>query len=246
MGTIFYFLFLFIFTILFVPVYCLIWAFTILFDKKRIVLHYVSNLLCYMILWLCPLWKIKVEGMENLDKDTTYVIVPNHMSMFDIPLVAQMPIVFRYVTKQEIRQIPFFGLVTKLRGDIAIDRGGLASTKKMLYKCKDLLAKGISIVIFAEGTRSKSGRVEEFKEGAFISARVAKVAVLPVVIDGTWSIINHRGFGLKMPSRLTMKILEPIAASEVASLNIDQLKNRVHSLIVEEHKRMNPEIYKNI
>ncbi len=245
MGTIFYYLFLTIFVVIYVPIFALIWAVTVPFDKKRVVVHYVSDLLSHMILWLCPLWKIEVEGLENVDKDTTYVIIPNHMSMFDIPLTAQIPIVFRYVTKEEVRKVPFIGLVSHLRGDIAIDRGGLASTKQMLYKCKKLLADGISIVIFAEGTRSKSGRVEEFKEGAFISARAARVAILPVVIDGTWGIVNHAGFGLKMPTRLRMKVLEPIPAADVKSMKLGDLKDRVHSVILEEHKKMAPQMYKN-
>lgn len=245
MGTIFYFLFLFIFLIIYLPVYILIWAVTRPFDKKLIVINNVSSLLSYMLLWLCPLWRVTVSGLENVDKDTTYVIVPNHQSMYDIPLVAQIPLLFRYVTKKEVRDIPFINIVTTLRGDIPLDRGGLASAKKMLHTSKKLLSQGISIVIFAEGTRSKTGRVEEFKEGAFISARSAKVAILPVVIDGTWGIVNHKGFGLKMPTSLTMKVLKPIPADQVKSMRLAELKDHVHGMILQEHMKMNPESYNN-
>ncbi|HIS34625.1 MAG TPA: 1-acyl-sn-glycerol-3-phosphate acyltransferase [Candidatus Avirikenella pullistercoris] len=243
LGTIFYFLFLFVFLIVYFPIFALIWLVTLPFDPKKVVLHQASCFLSMMIIRICPLWSIHVSGKEFIDKKQSYVIVSNHQSMLDIPLMVNVPLNFKWVSKKEVYKMPIFGWVLWLRDDIGIERGGLTSTKKMLYKCKHFIEKGLSIVIYPEGTRSKTGRVNAFKEGGFIVAKSSNVPILPVVIDGTWVVSNHMGIGLKMPNRLSLTILEPIPASEVKRLSLKELTQLAHDRILSVHKTLSPDLY---
>lgn len=245
MGTIFYFIFLTIFLVTYMPIFALIWLVTLPFDSKKIVLHHASRFLSGMILWICPLWMVSVKGREFIDRKQSYIVVANHQSMLDIPLLAALPLYFKWVSKKEVYKIPIFGWVLWMRDDIGIERGGLSSTKKMLLEAKKFVKMGLSIVIYPEGTRSKTGRVNKFKEGAFIMAKSAGAPILPIVIDGTWSIGNHLGFGLKMPTRLTINILEPIGLEEVKKLSVSELTAVTHDRILAVHKSVEPALYEN-
>ncbi|MFI3314966.1 MAG: lysophospholipid acyltransferase family protein, partial [Rikenellaceae bacterium] len=172
-------------------------------------------------------------------------IAPNHQSMMDIPLIGTViPQIFRYVAKREVYRIPIIGWVVWLRDDIAIERGGMMSAKKMLKDAKRYISMGVSITIFPEGTRTKSGRVNEFKEGAFIIAKSTSTPILPVVIDGTWAVSNYFGGFLKMPTQFRMTILDPIDSQVVKEKNLKELALYTHDIIYNEHKKLEPELYK--
>lgn len=200
-------------------------------------MHETSRVLSHMIIRICPFWKVEVKGKENISRDQTYIIVANHQSMYDIPLTSHIPLNFKWVSKKEVYKIPIFGWVLWLRGDIGIERGGLSSTKKMLKIARRYIQNKISLVVYAEGTRSKTGRINRFKEGAFIIAKMTGTPILPVVIDGTWIVMNHKGFGLKMPNKFRITILDPIPVEEVKRLDVTELsalcKGRIESVYKE-------------
>ena len=241
MGTILYFTFLCLFLLVYFPIFALIWLVTLPFDKKKVVLDKASYFLSMMIIRICPAWKVEVRGREFVDKAQNYVITSNHQSMLDIPLMANIPLNFRWVAKKEVYKMPIFGWVLWLRNDIGIERGGLSSTKKLLKKSREFLKLGLSIAIFPEGTRSRTGKINAFKEGAFIIAKSSETPILPVVIDGTWIVSNHLGFGLKMPTRLRLTILEPIPASEVKKLSLKELSELTRNRIVSVYEQLAPE-----
>lgn len=245
MGTIFYFIFLLTFLVIYFPILFLIWVFSKPFDKKGIVVHEASRFLSHMIVRICPLWSVSISGREHVDRSKSYVIVANHQSMLDIPLMANMPLNFKWVSKREVYKIPFFGWVLWLRDDIGIERGGLSSTKKMLRSAKKFISNGISLVIYPEGTRSKTGKMGAFKEGAFIVAKTTGAPILPVVIDGTWIVGNWKGFGLKMPTKLRMTILEPIPAEDVKKMDLKSLSDLTKRRIETVYKELNNTGYEN-
>ncbi|MDR1338857.1 MAG: 1-acyl-sn-glycerol-3-phosphate acyltransferase [Prevotellaceae bacterium] len=221
----------------------IVFALTYPFDPKRKVIHAFSLYWGLHYLWFNPLWKIIYVCRANIDPKQPYIIVSNHQSMFDICLMYKIPLVFKWVSKKEVFRMPFVGWLLKLHGDIMINRGTRQSAREMLEKAGKWASKGCSISIFPEGTRSADGRIQGFKEGAFMIAKLNRLPVLPVVIEGTRNILppGRMLFGGCATARL--HVLPEISAETVASLKIRDLSDMLHRMMLEEHKRMAPERY---
>ncbi|MFI3289393.1 MAG: lysophospholipid acyltransferase family protein [Rikenellaceae bacterium] len=180
------------------------------FDPARRVVHYLSKMMVHIFFGIPPYWRCKVEGAEYIDRNKSYVMVMNHNAMMDIPVPYLLPLNFRWVSKREVFQIPFFGQFLVLHGDIAIQRGnGAAAMTQVIKEGKMWISRGASVAIFPEGTRSRTGEIGRFKAGAFNLAREAGVEILPIVIDGTRDII-HKGGAFNWHSNMTLKVLPPV------------------------------------
>ena len=204
------------------------------FDKCRRVVHELSRWLCFSW-WYAPLtWRRKIEGLENVDKKKPYVIVINHNSMADIIALYFVPLNFRWVSKQEVFRIPYIGPMLLMHGDIAIQRGrATESMRKVINDGKMWLDRGVSVAIFPEGTRSKTGEIERFKGGAFALAKEAGVEILPVVMDGTTKIFRPKSFWFNWKHCLTLKVLPPISAEKVASTDTSEMAQQVQAMMTE-------------
>lgn len=243
--TIYYTTLFALFTLILFFGYLVVWTLTVLFDKNRVASHLYSRLWGKMIYSISPWWKVKVQGLENIEKGKSYIVLSNHQSMLDIPLLYVLPFNFKWISKKEVYKIPFFGWVLWMHGDIAIERGGAASAKRMMNQCSAMLKRGVSIVMFPEGTRTKSGRVEQLQAGAFLLAKKSKVELLPVAIDGNFDAFAKTPKGLRMaaPHTFTVRILPPMSVEDVAALKFDQISETIHSQILEAHKEMAPQRY---
>lgn len=221
----------------------LIFVFTYPFDRKRKVVHLFSVYWGLHYYWLNPFWKIRYTCDISIDKSQPYIIVSNHQSMFDICSLYKVPLVFKWVSKVEALRIPFVGGMLKMHGDILIHRGDQQSTKRMLKDAAEWIQKGCSISIFPEGTRSMDGRIQDFKEGAFLVARLNKLPILPVVTDGNYELL-HSGSGL-LGGCVTVKmhVLPVIPAETVGSMKVKELSDLLHALMLEEHRKMAPHRY---
>ena len=176
----------------------------------------------------------KIEGLENVDKKKPYVIVLNHNSMIDIVSLYFVPLNFRWVSKQEVFRLPYIGPMLWMHGDIAIKRGrATESMRKVVNDGKMWLGRGVSVAIFPEGTRSKTGEIERFKGGAFALAKEAGVEILPVVLDGTTKIFKPKSFWVNWKHLLTVKVLPPIPAEKVAATDTSELANEVREMMAE-------------
>lgn len=223
----------------------IVFAVTYPFDTKRAVIHAFSYYWGLHYLWVNPLWKIEYSCRANIDPKKSYVIVSNHQSMFDICVIYMIPLVFKWVSKKEVFKIPFVGWLLKLHGDILINRGTTQSTKEMLKKAENWIKKGCSISIFPEGTRSVDGTIHSFKEGAFMIAKLNKLPVLPVVVEGTRKILPPGSSLLGGCAVARIHVLPEISAETVASLKTRDLSDLLSKVMLEEHKRMVPERYGN-
>lgn len=125
-----------------------------------------------------------VEGLENVDRQGTYVFASNHLSTMDILalLYLQPTRMIRMVAKQSLFAIPFFGWAMRLAGFIDIDRSNKKSAMRSTNRALRTLQKGISLVVYPEGTRSRDGRLMMFKSGGFLMAIRARVPVIPVTM----------------------------------------------------------------
>ena len=135
--------------------------------------------------------KVKVEGIENIDPQKGYLILVNHQSAFDIPVVmAHLPIYFRFIAKESLFSIPIFGTGMKMIDYIPIDRGDKEKSRKSLSKAVRAIESGHSILIFPEGTRTKTGKMNPFKFGFLkVAMHSEEVALLPITIMGTYDIM---------------------------------------------------------
>ena len=210
--SILYYILLVVFTLLcFIP-FAVLFLLTVLFDRERVVLHWASRMWSYGIFRLCPWWRIRIEGAEKIDRSRPWVIVTNHQSMLDI------------------------GWVLWMHGDIPVERGSRGSAKQMLERCRQRLSRGTSVIVFPEGTRTKTGEIGRFKDGAFLVAKHAGVGIQPVVIDGTWSL--NDGWRLRMPHTFRVKVLDALPAEYVASKEARELAVEMENRMRTAHLQM--------
>ena len=198
------------------------------FDKGRRVVHELSRILVRTFFAIPPRWRQRVEGLEHVDRKKSYVIVLNHNTVIDIPTLYYIPLNFRWVSKREVFKTPFFGQYLILHGDICINRGrATAALEQMIHQGKEWISRGASIAIFPEGTRSKDGEIHRFKAGAFTLAKGAGAEILPVVLDGTKTLIK-KNLAFNWGNRITIRVLPPIPAERVAATDPHELMEEVH------------------
>ena len=168
--------------------------------------------------------RVNYKELGEIDKNDVYIIMPNHQSAFDIfTLFPYLPVEFRWVSKKENANIPVVGYAMKVMKEIFVDRGNIKELKSTLKQMSDCLNRGISVLIFPEGTRSKDGKLLEFKKGGFFLAIHSKREILPVAIWGTKDI-NRVGSLLVYPfKRITILVGEPVELKAKGSIE-DKMK----------------------
>ena len=200
-------------------------ALTYPFQKSRRIVHEMSRYLALSFLLPFPR---RVEGLENVDRKARYVIVLNHQAMVDIGALYNVPLNFRWVSKREVFKTPFFGQYLVLHGDICINRGRASEAlEQMVRDGKLWISRGASVAVFPEGTRSKDGEIHRFKAGAFTLAKEAGVEILPVVLDGTKTLIKKNAL-FNWGNRITIRVLPPVSAGRVAAAETHELMQEVH------------------
>ena len=133
---------------------------------------------------------VSVMGRNNITKNTSYVIVVNHQSYYDILLMyGWLNIDFKWVMKKELQKVPILGMACKKIGHLFIERTNSKEALVTLNEIKKKLVNGTSVVVFPEGTRSKDGNLKVFKRGAFKLAFDLKLPILPVTLVGTGNIL---------------------------------------------------------
>ena len=208
------------------------------FDRRQRLVHYHSRFVARSLMAASPFVKIKVKGAENINKTQPCVIVSNHQSMMDILFLYRVPLCFKWVSKREAYRIPLVGALLWLHNDVTIKRGNAPSIKKMLADCSLWLQKQVCIFIFPEGTRSRTGQIGRFKEGAFTLAKNNGVPILPVAICGTREFCNGGHHLLNARQTIQITILPPISAQEAGTADAKTLAERAHSAICAEYARL--------
>lgn len=159
--------------------------------------------------------KMNVNGLENIPKDEAVMFVGNHISYFDVIttyLLWKRPT--GYIAKKEIKKIPILNWLMYFVHCLFLDRDDPREGLKMVLKAAEMIQDGISIVIFPEGTRSKSGELLEFKDGSFKIATKAKCKIIPMGITGTTEIFETHMPWLK-PSNVTINFGAPIETKDM-------------------------------
>ena len=223
MLSILYYIFLVAMCFLFLGLSILVLMLTYPFQKSRRCVHEVSRVLVNTFFVIPPVWRRSVEGLENLDRSKSYVVVCNHQSMIDIPTLYSVPLNFRWVSKREVFKIPFFGRFLMVHGDICINRAKASEAmNQLLGDGKLWISRGVSIAIFPEGTRSRDGNMLRFRTGAFLLAKEAGVEILPVVMSGTASHIKKSAL-FNWRNKITIKILPPVSVEDLQNRDMKEV-----------------------
>ena len=198
------------FVIVTFPLTLVVWIITLPFNKERLIVHMLLMYESTVLSFLIPIWKIHIEGREKALNGNTYVIISNHQSILDILLMNCLRYRYKWISKIENFNVPVIGWYLKMAKYITVDRGNEESKTEMLEKSYKCLRKGISIMIFPEGTRSVNNEIGFYKRGAFQLALQADVPLLPVLIDGTGGILPKHGFIFSSGHQVRIRVLDPI------------------------------------
>ena len=186
----------------------------------------------WMNIWLpligCP---VKVKGKENFIAHNNYVIVFNHNALLDVPLSAPfVPGANKTIAKASFAKVPLFGLFYK-RGSVLVDRKDDKSRIQSYEAMKKVLADGINMCIYPEGTRNRTAApLKPFYDGAFKLAAEAKKEIIPCIITGTKKAMPVNKFFYLLPTGLQMQFLPAVSAENIS---VKELKEKVFEMMKE-------------
>jgi 1-acyl-sn-glycerol-3-phosphate acyltransferase len=211
------------------PVVAIIWLFTAPFDTGRYAAGRAFRIVGVTAMRLNGLWKFRTRGSLD-DARRPYVVVANHESYADVFLISCFPWEMKWLSKDTMFKIPCMGWMMQMAGDIKLVRGDRDSTINAIAQCRDRLAKKVSVMIFPEGTRSKTQEMLPFKDGAFRLAIETQSPVLPIAVAGTRNAMAKGTFRF-LRSRALAQVLEPIDTAGMTMDDVGRLKQMARERI---------------
>jgi 1-acyl-sn-glycerol-3-phosphate acyltransferase len=203
-----------------------------LFESRGCFAHWCARTWSWLILATTGV-RVQVRGLERLTPGTTYVFVANHQSIYDIPvLFASLPYQLRIIAKRSLGRFPFLGWHLSRTGHLLVDRRKL-DPRGVFDWAKSLPARGLSLLVFPEGTRSESGWLGPFKGGSLYPAVQAGLPIVPISIAGSRHVMR-KGRLMTCPGEVELVVHEPIpmtAAAEPDVRAVRALANRVRDII---------------
>ncbi len=180
--------------------------------------------------------RLKVTGLENVDPKRPAIYMANHASMIDIPvLIDALPVDLRFIFKQSILWAPFLGQAIWLMGMVPIDRSHTAKASESLKKAGNQIKKGKHILIFPEGTRTRSGSLLSFKRGGFYLAIQGEVDIIPISINNSQALCGRNSVFAKS-GEIEIHIHERINVAEYTIDKRHDLIKKVRSVMLSELK----------
>jgi len=179
--------------------------------------------------YLTPVRAI-VEGSENAHREQSYVVVSNHQSLYDILLIyGWLELDLKWVMKKELRKVPGIGLGCEKAGHIFVDRKKPKQAAQAIKEALARMGKGVGILFFPEGTRSRDGHLLPFKKGAFRLSVEQDLPILPVTLAGTRDVLPGHSLSL-FPGTIRMVIHPAIDPSgKDADELLEEIRNTISS-----------------
>lgn len=189
--------------------------------------------------------KVTYKGLEKLPKDGPVLYVANHQSFFDVILVSpKLPKLTSYVCKKSFEKIPVFSQIMKLSYTLFLDRDDIKQGLKIILQAIEYIKSGISVFIFPEGTRSKTGEMNDFKEGSMKVSTKTGCPIVPIAISNT-SAIWEDHFPKITKEKVIIEVLDPIYPADFDKDAVKHIGKYCHDLIDEARKNNNSEICEN-
>ena len=201
------------------------------FDRSRYAVGYLFRQIPRVVATLNPLWRFRTAGTMPADPRHPYVVVSNHESFVDILLISHLPWEMKWLSKAELFRVPILGWMMQLAGDVPVKRGFGPSAVEAMARCREVLGRKVSVMIFPEGTRSATADLLPFKDGAFRLAVEAGVPILPLVVSGTGPALRKHDWRFGR-SAATVRVLPPVETAGLTIEQVPELRERVRSLIV--------------
>ena len=203
------------------------------FDRQRRVVHAQCYWWSDILTRFNPYWEFNVSGLENIDKKRTYIVISNHQSLADIVLMYRTKMQFKWVAKESLFNVPIIGWNMRLAKHVRLSRGNFGSIKKVYREAATWLRGGVSVLFFPEGTRSESGDMGDFQNGAFKLAIKEKVPILPICLKGTGDAIPKGNWIFSIKTKGSLKVLPPIETAGFGPADFVKLKDLARSKIDE-------------
>jgi len=229
-------------SVLITPFFLLVWVSTFWWDRRRVAAHMMGTFWAWHYQSLIPFWKLRLEGREKIPWNRPVVMVANHRSLIDILALYKIRRPFKWTSKDENFRLPFIGMVLSLTNSIRIKRESLRSGAQFLSQAETEIAKGSSILLFPEGTRSRTREMRPFKEGAFLLAKKTACGIIPIVHTGSEKTFERGSWVLKGKAPIHIRILDEIPASEVERLDMKELMQLTREKMEEGITRLEQEI----
>jgi 1-acyl-sn-glycerol-3-phosphate acyltransferase len=176
---------------------------------------------------------VRAEGLELIPRDRPLIYASNHSSMFDIwALFATLPGSVRFVAKRELFRIPLLGRAMRAAGHIPIDRAAHRRAFEAYDEAAGTIQRGTSsIIVFPEGTRSRTGELLPFKNAPFALAIAAQVSIVPVYVHHTFEILPKGAWRLR-PRPIRLLVGTPIATAGLEPGDRERLRDQVRAAMV--------------
>ena len=203
-----------------------------LIDKSYLTYKYITKLFSSGILFISGV-KVKTTGLENLRGQGPFIFVSNHISQFDIiALQYTIPLKSGFVFKKELASIPLFGWQLMTGPHIIIDRSNAENALKSIHKARHKMkTKSVSMILFPEGTRSKDGKLQPFKRGAFHLASQVSYPIIPVTILDSDKLLPKGSLKI-IRGTINVQFSPPVQTTKVETRNDElELMGKVRDII---------------
>lgn len=219
--------------VIWLPLMAIVRLVTMKMDPGRYWVGYLFRQIAVLMATLNPLWKFRISGTMPENPRNPYVAVSNHESFVDILLISHLPWEMKWLSKAELFKIPVLGWLMRLGGDIPVQRGTARSAVAAMQRCREILKQDVSVIIFPEGTRSETGEMLPFKDGAFRLAIDAQVPILPMVVQGTGTALRKHDWRLGR-SVAEVRVLPPVETAGMTSKDVAALREQVREMMARE------------
>ena len=214
------------------PVVALALVSTAWWDRRRWITGRVFRFGARILVGLNPYWKVRWEGPIPARGEHPFVAVANHESLADIVLIGTLPVDMKWLSKSSIFRAPFLGLMMRMSGDVPVRRNDPDSRSESYQALKQWIDRGASVMIFPEGTRSRTPEMLPFKNGAFRLAIETGRPIQPLAVAGTRNAIEKGSMKFGRAD-VVVRVLDQVSTEGMGSESIEELRLKVRGLVEE-------------
>lgn len=212
------------------PAVVLLWLLTAWWDRPRWYVSRFFRLCARAAVAVNPLWSVHFRGTLPPERGRAHVVVSNHVSLADVALIGSIPWEMKWISKSANFWIPFLGLMMWLAGDVYVKRDDRESRSRAYDRLKTWIERGSSVIVFPEGTRSRTGEMLPFRNGPFRLAIETRAPVLPMAVHGTRRAIEKGSLFFGRASA-QVAVLDPIPVEDLGMDDVEELRDEVRRRI---------------
>lgn len=225
-------------TILTVPVYAILYSYTAVGVVIVIILSWFKAK--KPVQFLCRIWaksvfmvmgkRLNIFGKENIDKNSKYILLANHASLFDIVAITSFYPNVSWFGHERLLKVPIFGRFLKLTDYVPFKEPTVRNTRHMLEQLMEK-SKNQSVALFPEGTRTLDGKINPFFRGFIYLFRTRDIGILPLTLNGFYDLKPKNRFYIDFSSKLEITIHKPILRKELIDKSDAEIIDKVKSVI---------------